>query len=265
MNLDEVRRGATKLALESYQKINGNRSYALTPETTMMLSAIAQAVAERRKNERLEGSPYGDPFKDTAALFEKLDAAGCNLIQKRPADAEKLPEVWRNPVTGDPLPPPQGPDERGILAKHDPELLKWYDDMAKAPYKTTMEHRERETQRSALAAIPYGESEHKGNPFRGTNESAKAAFLKRDPELAKFYEQEVKPAQVPLFGANRNLTILGKLARDPGTNATIKVAGEIYKTWREHDRNLAEQQVAEAQAQLKKLETEAAGAALPTP
>src|SRR5262245_7233568 len=102
MNLDDVRKGATTLATESLKKINGNRSYALTPQGMVMLAALAQAVAEKRKAEFRTGE--GDVFKETAAFFEKLDAAGCNLIQKRPADPQKLPEPWKNPVTGEPLP-----------------------------------------------------------------------------------------------------------------------------------------------------------------
>jgi len=35
--------------------------------------------------------------------------------------------------------------------------------------------------------------------------------MKRDPELAKFYQAKAKPVEIPLFGKNRNLTIAGRL------------------------------------------------------
>ena len=43
------------------------------------------------------------------------------------------------------------------------------------------------------------------------HETAKNLAMKRDPELAKFYQAKAKPVEIPLFGKNRNLTIAGRL------------------------------------------------------
>jgi hypothetical protein len=82
-------------------------------------------------------------------------------------------------------------------------------------------------------------------------------FTKRDPDLAKFYQQEAQPVSIPIFGQNRNLTVAGQLAKDPSTNALVKVAARIYENWREQDKAAAEQARAAAEATLKRLEAAA--------
>ena len=67
----------------------------------------------------------------------------------------------------------------------------------------------------SLGTIPYGPDEHKLNPYIDGNLQAINEFIKRDSELAAFYKQEPEPVSLPLFGPNRNLTVEGRLYRDP--------------------------------------------------
>jgi hypothetical protein len=75
--------------------------------------------------------------------------------------------------------------------------------------------------------------------------------------LAAFYRDEAKPVELPLFGAKRNLTVEGKLFKDPAAASVLKVAREINRQWLDSDRaaalearKAAEQQIEKLQAQI---------------
>ena len=78
--------------------------------------------------------------------------------------------------------------------------------------------------RESLGAIPYGPDEHKLNPNIGGNLQAINEFIKRDFELAAFYKQEAEPVSLPPFGPNRNLTVEGRLYRDPHAASVLKIS-----------------------------------------
>jgi hypothetical protein len=254
-----------KLALESYTRLKHHRFYALTPEAKNTLAVFASALAQKRAAEGRSNSDQPSMREEMAQLIEKIAAAGVNLLQKRPGDAPPLPKPWTDPVTGAALPNPfdrSAPDLKAqtILGKRDPTLAEHYRQMAADPYGTLAKYQDDEAERKALLAIPYDENVHKLNPFLGTNETAKADFVKRDPDLAKFYQEEAHPVEIPLFGKNRNLTIGGRLAKDPATFALLKVAQRIHEQWNAEDKAALTQQRAEAEAALKKLDAEAAEA-----
>ena len=62
------------------------------------------------------------------------------------------------------------------------------------------------------------------NPYIGGNLQAINEFIKRDSELAAFYKQEAEPVSLPLFGPNRNLTVEGRLYRDPHAASVLKIS-----------------------------------------
>ena len=245
------RRDARDFALRVYADTKFHRSYALTPETTIMLSALAAAMAQHRKAEGKDELYAEGPFQ---WLLNELSQAGCNILQKRPTDTKPLPKPWIDPITGAPLPPPKSPDERAVLAKVDPDLLAWYDKLEKSPYKAVSDHLADQAFRNALSGIPYGPSEHEGNPFRGKDETSKNLLAKRDPELAKFYQEEAKPVEIPLFGKNRNLSIAGRLTKDSVSNAVVTIAEKIHQNWMADDKATAQAQQAAAAETLRKLE-----------
>jgi hypothetical protein len=128
----QQRNNAREFALKVYGDTKFHRSYALTPEAEIMLSALAAAMAQQRKAEgRNDDELYAEgPFK---WLINQLSQTGCNILQQRPTDPPQLPKPWLNPITGQPLSPPTSPDERAVLAKADPALLQWFDDLEKSP------------------------------------------------------------------------------------------------------------------------------------
>ena len=126
------------------------------------------------------------------------------------------------------------------------------------PYGRLAKLMDEEIEARSLAAIPYDENTHKLNPFLGDNKTRHAEFIKRDPELAKFYEQEAKPVSIPVFGRNKNMTIQSRLYKEPHAAATYKIAEQVAQQWLASDKQAAEEQRKTAEAALAKLQSQIA-------
>lgn len=253
------RLNALTFGVSAYEKMPHHRSYALDEQAKAALAALARAMFQRRAAEGradMDGKPPSS-HQEFFGIIERLNEAGCNLLQRKPNDAPPIPKPWTNPIDGSALAPPKTPDERAVLAKTDPELLQWFDRMAKSPYKAVAEMREAEAQRQSLMSVVYGQTEHQLNPYRGSNETAKGEFMKRDPLLAKFYEEEARDVELPIF-KNKNLTVIGKLAKDPSTASLVQLAERIHDQWQAADKATALEQRAAAEEALKKLAEAAA-------
>jgi hypothetical protein len=109
----QQRKTARDFALKVYADTKFNRSYALTPESTTMLSALAAAMAQQRKADGKEKDELfaNGPFQ---WLINHLSQAGCNILQQRPTTQKPLPKPWVDPITGAPLPPPKSIEERSV-------------------------------------------------------------------------------------------------------------------------------------------------------
>jgi hypothetical protein len=141
----------------------------------------------------------------------------------------------------------------------DPNLAAHYKAMAADPYGTLAKYQDAEAARAAMREIPYGANEHAVNPWRKDDLQGQSAFIKNAPPgFAKFCKNEAKDVEVPLFGRNRNMTIEGRLAKDPQMFALMKTAQQVRGTWRAEDaRAAAQEQRAAAEAALRKLEAAA--------
>jgi hypothetical protein len=254
---------ALNFALSAYGKMQHNRTYALTPESKPVFGVLARAMFQRRAAEGrsdMDGKPPSS-HQEFFNLAAALNQAGCNLLQRRPGDAPPSPKPWTDPVTGEQLPNPwktKNLKGQSLLEQRDPALAAHFKAMAEDPYGTLAKMQDAEAQRQSLSSIPYSANEHQLNPFLGNNETAKAEFVKRDPDLAKFYEEEAKPVEIPIFGKNKNLTIAGKLAKDPRMAALVQLAARIHEQWLAEDKLAAQQQRAAAEEALKKLAEAAA-------
>jgi hypothetical protein len=69
---------------------------------------------------------------------------------------------------------------------------------------------------------------------------------------------KAKARPLPRKGANRNLTLLGKIARDSDAWEIVQRAEKIYEQWQREDREAAIAARAEAEARLAKLEAASA-------
>ena len=261
----KLRLSAMKFAEEAYSKVKNNRSYALTPQACVGLAALARAMFERRIAEgRSETDAPPSTWQEFFGIIDKLAAAGANIIQKRPGDAKPPPKPWLDPVTGAALPnpwldaadnKPSNLKAQTILQQRDPELAEHYKAMAADPYGRLAALQDDEAARAATEAIPYGEKEHSVNPFRTNDLAEQSAFIRSSPALVTFFKNEAADVEIPLFGKNKNMTVEGRLAKDPAIFAFVKVAQQIRNTWAREDRASAQAKREEAEAEIKRLES----------
>jgi hypothetical protein len=262
INDPKQRQASENFALKAYGHIKSNRAYALNDESKNTLAILGTALLQKRKAEGrqdMDGSPSGQ--KEMVNLLMKLNDAGVNLCQRRASAPKALPKPWINPITDEPLPPPATLDERALLAKQDPELLQWFDDMAKAPYQRLVAHNAAEAQRKVIEAIEYGPDQHNPvlNPFipdadGKTNLTARSNFEKSvSPELLAFYKWEALPVSIPLFGANRDLTLEGRLSKESDVWAIMELGRSIHRSWAYDDKLAAEAARKAAEETLRKL------------
>jgi len=258
------RQAALNFALETYSKIKHNRTHALsTQQAKIGFAALARAMFDRRIAEDRDGiGAKPTPQEEFSSIIRKLADAGVNVLQKRPGDAPPTLKPWLDPVTGTALPNPWVTKDlraQSLLQKRDPALAEHYKKMSSDPYGTLAAYQDAEAARTALAQIPYGENEHAVNPFRTNDQTAQAAFVKNAPPgLVEFCKSEAHDVEVPLFGKNRNLTIEGRLAKDPEMGGLIKIGQQIYENWRAEDKMAAEAQRAAANEAIRRLEASAA-------
>jgi hypothetical protein len=224
-----ARRGLIDVALRAINKSSKHpRTYALTDESKTALGALYRAVLDSRQERGVQPTTEPTAEQEMIAVIHALDAAGCNLLQKRRNDPKPLPKPWVDPVTQQPIPPPTDLDGKSLLRKYDPELADHYEAMERDPYGHIQKLREDEAMRRVMATVVYDENVHKLNVYRRGNQTAIGDFVKRDPEFAKFYEAEAKPVEIPLFGRERNLTLEGRLFRDPAVGGLVMIAQRVH-------------------------------------
>jgi hypothetical protein len=86
------------------------------------------------------------------------------------------------------------------------------------------------------------------------NLTAQGDFTKRDPELARFYQEEAVPVELPIFGKNRNMTIANRLTKDPAVAGLVSLAERIHEQWQATDKATALAARAKAEEELQRLE-----------
>jgi hypothetical protein len=252
-----------QLGREHWHKLPRNRGYAGTPDVETAVGATALAWHEA-------GGSFSSSQPKDAETFDKFlvklhdIAPDMRLLQPKPHDPPKLPEVWRDPVTNEALPNPFSLTDAAArlrattaLAKHDPELLGHFQSMHADPYGHVQALREAEAKRLRQAAVSYGEAEHRTNVFvNGASQTDKAKFVREFPDLVETYQREAQPIQLPL-GKDKNLTLAGKIARhDPKLYAIVTRADEVVRVWNEQERERLRAAKAAAEQELKRLEGE---------
>ena len=143
-----------------------------------------------------------------------------------------------------------------ILAGHLQRIAKdrgiWYTYLA--------ELRDAETKRQQLAAIRYGSAEHDANPFRKSDPTLQAEFVRNNPpEVVEFCRAESRPLRLPFSPASKNLTIIGSIAaHNPTAGRIVSRAEQLERTWIESevaDARKAEQAAASRRKQVEELLT----------
>jgi hypothetical protein len=141
-----------------------------------------------------------------------------------------------------------------ILTQRDPALAEHYKAMAADPYGTIAALQDLEAARTAMAEIPYTANEHSVNPFRTKDMAAQSTFARNAPSaVVEFCKNEAQDVEIPLFGRGKNLTVEGRLAKDPGMLALLQLAQQIRETWARGDRAEAQAKRDAANAEIKRL------------
>lgn len=256
--MEPSRQASENLAIKAYRHIEGNRAYALTPDSRNVLAILATALMQKRNAEGKFDMDGHSPSatKSMVDLIKKLSDAGLNLCQRRAHAPKPLPELWRDPVTKEPLRPPKDVKEKSLLAKVDPDLLAHFENMERDPYGYVLKLRQEEAQRKVIDAIAYDETSHNPtiNPFLGNDLTKQGQFEKSvSPEVLAFCKYEARPVELPLFGANADMTIQGRLSKDADVSAILGLAGSVYRQWAYDDKVAAEAQRKAAEETLRKL------------
>jgi hypothetical protein len=128
---DEQLKQFREHTLAALKKIPNSRWYALDETALDSLANFGIAWLE----ERVSGGQRFDPGEFEKIIGDIVEAEP-SLRQERPSDPKPPPKPWVNPLTGQPVPPPKGIDEKGVLAERDPELLAFLEAFEKKPYQT---------------------------------------------------------------------------------------------------------------------------------
>jgi hypothetical protein len=236
----------------AYSKHGRARSYAVTPDAKRFLVWLWMAA------EKL--SP-DNPDKMFEWSLEKLaDDCGVNVLQPKPPNEVKPPEMWKDIWNRD-LPNPfdkASPDlkAQSLLTQRDPELAKWLKAFALSPYSALCEWKDNEAAILKKKAMSYDAGTHQVNVFANStsSETDKAAFLKNaPPEVVERCKWEARPIEFP--GAqNFNLTAQSKIASVPRLSALWDAMVEQEREYVTAEKATLRQQRSEAEARLKALE-----------
>jgi hypothetical protein len=248
-----------KLLLErvrnAYSKIANGRPYAVRDQD---LAPLFLAIWNRRKAAGENVSDDSEIQKEFVEVIETLHKIGVRgLIQDRPDEPKPQPKPWIDPISGQPLPPPQTVSEKSFLRTHDPALLDHYEAMAANPYQRVHALKEAESNREQALAFKYDADQHETNPWRSGNLSEQSQFAQRHPDLVEFYKGESQPVDLPWSEkGSQNLTVKSLLlTKSPRTHALVKDATRIQSEWRAKERLEAKREIDLATQRLKALET----------
>lgn len=208
--IEETLSNMRQHVVETLRKIPDCRYWAPSEQEVEGLAVFGASWLE----ERVENGQKYAP-NEFEKLMEQLVQANPSLRRPKLEEPVQVPKPWLNPITGQPLGLPKTPDEKAVLARRDFTLLKLMEDLEKKPYQTVLRLQEEKERAARLAAIKYGEAEHKTNPFlHETNQSRLAEFVKQDPERAQVFEWEAKTKiSLPWLNGSHDPDGMGRLVR----------------------------------------------------
>ncbi len=227
---------------EALDKIPGVRVYALDETSLDSLALLGISWLEKR-------AESGEKFSvaEFRQLMAEVVASVPSLRQERPEEPSAIPQPWKDPVTGatprNPFADPPDLESQGILTEREPQLATHLKRIAGGvSYAYLAELRDKEAARARLAAIIYGQQEHKTNPWVTRDLQAQAQLVREDPERASYFKREAEPVHLPWQPGAKNLTSLGQLtAKAPHIAKLANRAAELQ-------RQIIAEQVASAKA-----------------
>jgi hypothetical protein len=117
-----------KAAKAAYEKLRLNRSYASTEESDTWLGALLKAHVQ--SGQSINGDSFGNVLS--------------RLFRQKPGAPKRLPQLWKNPLSGEPLFNPWAKDTRDLkaqtlLTRRDPELATLLEKLATDPCQVVLD------------------------------------------------------------------------------------------------------------------------------
>jgi|SRR5581483_195016 len=194
------------------------------------------------------------------ALDEFFDA-GVNCLQPKLPELLKTPEPLKD-VFGNPLPNPYTTGDiegQTILVQHDLKLASFYKSLAESPWRTWKAWRDENAQIGEIRRFRYNSEVHAVNPCANpkATKTELAKFEREHPDwMVKRCRWESQPITFPFKDTkNFNLTIYGKIGRNPIIGPLFAEMEQLETRYVTKAKMDAQRQLADAEAQLKKLHT----------
>jgi hypothetical protein len=145
-----------------------------------------------------------------------------SLRQVRPEEPPPLPEIWKDPITGEvPKNPWSNPPDlasQAAVMERDPELAAWLRETVNGgvTYALLAKQREKAEAHLRKSAIKHGQPEWRTNPFRTSDLNAQASFIKEfGQEVADYFKHEaLTPVKLPWALGTQNKTEIGRLTEE---------------------------------------------------
>ena len=239
--------------MQIYSELPRNRAYAATPDAQRSIGALTAGWREAG-NSFANSDPDNGRDKFAKWLQFEVGPLVPGLFQEQPSDPSELPKVWRDPVTNEALPNPWLTNDNKaklLLGKRDPALAAHFQAMAKDPYGHVASLQDNAAAAARRKAVKYDAETHKVNPFVTGNATVQSRLVITDPEKAEVFKREAKPLTLPWTIGARNLTGMGRLAKNPEVRSVVDRAESILRDWLTADlsytKSELQQHVSEAQ------------------
>ncbi len=242
--------------LDALKNTKHARHYAFDNGSLLALGALVETW---REDQIEAGETVGRP--EIVKFIEGLKPYVPSLFQKRPADPAQIEKVL-DPLTGR---EPENPwtvndlASQSVVTTQFPELAEQLKKRAKhggsLTYAQVVEEQHAEAKAKELRDLEYGESQHGINPFRRNALGAQSEVRRRYGDgIAAFYKREATtPVELPWVG-EPNLTLMGKISKQPQLHELVKRSIGTAKEWAEETMMESEKQFAESQANRKAAE-----------
>jgi len=253
-------------ALAVYEKLPGNRRYAVDDTAAQSLGALAKGWFEQwvatQENEGKSTSTH--TLEEIVPTFAAVAVFVPEMLQQRPVPEPSAPIVWMDAITGipakNPWSEPKDLTSQSVIATLDPQLAAHLKQTAKGvSYSFLAKERAEEKARATLRNLPYGAAEHAKNAFMPPrtnmlagaknrvrtgaelaaatkNLAATSEFVRtHPPEVVAFYKWEGETA-VSMPWRPKNITSLAQIAKhDPALRMIVTRAEEIDNGWVQND------------------------------
>jgi len=244
-----------ELALSVYSELPRNRAYALTDDAARSLGGVAAGWREAGNS---FASAENGREKFAKFLQHEVGPLVPGLFQKAATDAQEPPKPWTDPVNREQLPNPWLTNDnkaKALLGRRDPALAAHFQAMAKSPYEHLARMQDNAAASARRKAVKYDEETHKRNPFINGDHTESSRLVITDPERAEVYRREAKPLQLPWQLGNRNLTGMGRLAKNPEVRSIVARAEAILRVWLTEELNYTKTQLDRSAESVQRLES----------